>query len=214
MKSEHQRVIRVKILALAIGDKVIVNVTGCTASEIEAEASRFCKARRVPCLFKQMAGGLEVTRIAAAEKLSLYPDIDALEVGQSKLFELSSVFHQKIRQAVAYRSAAGKVRFSCTRDGEFIRVTRLPMTSAEAVACGPIQSPAKATKYNLERLASSRELRFDVPRAEQSKLRLAVHRQIIKTGWTIRARLQDDGTMLVYRTDVPAAGDSAAGAVA
>lgn len=204
MNTEQSTAIRTKIVRLTVGDQVIITVPTLTNADIQAEAAKFCRAKRTPCTFEHTPSGLLVKRIQEEAKINLYPDIDALAIGQSKLFELPQVMHQKVRMAAGYRAQSGAARFACTREGEFIRVTRLPMTDSEAASCGPIQAPARATKYDLERLSSVRELRFDVTRQDQSKLRLAVHRQIIKTGWTIRCRLQDDGSMLVYRTDASA----------
>jgi hypothetical protein len=71
---------------------------------------------------------------------------------------------------------------------------------------GPGMS-TRQTKYDLHRLASQRQIVFDIPRTGQSKLRLAVSNFAARQGWTIRCRIQDDGTMLVYRTDVATAAE-------
>ena len=201
MDREQLVKIRSKILGIAVGAKQTISAAGTESGELEAIAKQFCRSRGLTCLFRITAAGLEIERIEKPQRGSLSPEIDALEVGQSKLFELPPTMHQKIRMACGYRSASGKVRLSCNREGDFMRVTRLPMTESEAEACGPITAPPKVTKYDLERLGSVRELVFNIARPDQQKLRLAVHRQQTKTGWTIRCRLQDDGTMLVYRTD-------------
>lgn len=205
MNADQTNIIRRKIIQLSIGSQTTVAITGLANADIQAEATRFCKIKKLPCTFTPTDAGLVIKRVAADPRANLYPQIDALEVGQSHVFDLPLAFHQRIRMAASARGSQGRGAFSCSREGDALRVTRLPATDAERAACGPLQVPARSTKYDLERLSSTRELRFTVPRADEAKLRLAAHRQGIKTGWPIRCRRQDDGSMLIYRTDMPVA---------
>lgn len=202
--------IRRAIMRLNVNDSATLKLDGHPFSYIEAEAKRFAKARKLALRVEQVESGARITRLVEAEKITLYPEIDALEVGKSHLFELPPAFHQRIRVAATSRNRNGAVRLACTREGEHIRVTRLPMNDAEAAQAGPITVPKRQTKYELERLATQRSIRFDIARPDQPKLRLAVSNYSLRTGWTIRCRLQDDGSMLVYRTDAGAPSDSAA----
>lgn len=205
MKNDHLLAVRRAIITLAMGEHTEIIIDGVPPADVRAEAEAFARSRKLPCEFATTASGVSVTRVIKAPRGSTYPDLDKLAVGQSHLFELPPAMHQRVRAQAANRSRAGAVRLACLREGDAIRVTRLPIGDAEAKACGPIVARARATIYDLERLSTGQKLTFNVPRAEQSKLRVAVHRQTVKTGWTIRCRLQDDGSMLVYRTDVPAA---------
>lgn len=214
MDANQTTLIRRKIMRLEVGSSTTVLIPGLSSAEIQAEATRFTKAKKLHCTFHQTEEGLVIQRIEAPERASSYPEIDALKVGQSHVFDLPLPMHQRVRLAASTRQRQGKGAFTCTREGDQIRVTRLPATEDERAACDPIQAPARTTKYNMERLSVEREIRFTVPRAEESKLRLAAHRQSLKTGWTIRCRLQDDGAMLVYRTDAGAPRQAAPQAIA
>jgi len=203
MKIDNVLKIRRSILALEPGASATINLQGEDLNDVLAEAKNFVKSRKLLCAFEMDGRGLRVTRVAGGSGSNLYPEIDALEVGGSKLFELPPALHQRIRLAASNRSRSTGVRLSCTRDGDFIRVTRLPVTDDDEAACGAIQLPARATKYDMERLANGERLTFSLERRDHHKLRLAAHRHAVKTGWTIRCRIQDDGTMLVYRADLP-----------
>lgn len=193
--------VRRAIVQLKIGDQTTIKHPSATAEAITAEATRFGKARRMALQIEPMDGAIKVTRLAETPRVNLYPELDALEVGASHLFNLPPAMHQRIRLAASSRSRSGMVRLSCSREGDAIRVTRLPMTEDEAASCPQLSMTERSTKYGLERLSTESQLRFEISRLDQAKLRLAAHRMSIKTGWMIRCRLQDDGSMLVYRTD-------------
>ena len=198
--SEYTNPMRRLILGLALGQKEKLSLSADAAAALKPEAERFAKIRHVAVRIELVPGGIEFTRIEAPERANAYPEIDALEVGQGHTFQLPPAAHQRIRLAASKRSQSGAKAFTCTRVGDHIRVTRLPMGEAEAQACGAIDVPARPTKYDLERLAEpGQELRFNIPKAEHDLLRLAAHRKANKTGWRIRCRIQDDGSMLVYR---------------
>lgn len=61
-------------------------------------------------------------------------------------------------------------------------------------------------RWELSSLARGDRLVFNVEPADHHKLRLAVSHKAKLNGWTVRCRVQDDGTMLVYRTDSEASG--------
>lgn len=74
--------------------------------------------------------------------------------------------------------------------------------------------PPRANKrWDLDGLAKGERLIFTVSPAEHHKLRLAASQKGKVTGWTIRCRIQDDGTMVVYRTDAGAIDSGAAGSI-
>lgn len=193
--------IRRAIMRLAVNESKTVKPTSITCEDFKAEAIRYAKVKRIGLDVKIEGDKVTMTRLIEIQKQSLYPEIDALEVGQSHRFEMGPTLHQRIRLAASNRTRQGLMRLTCTREGDAIRVTRLPMNSEEAAACGAVVVAERATRWGMERLATTRELRFDVPRKDHGSLRLAATRKAMMTGWTIRCRIQDDGTMLVYRTD-------------
>lgn len=194
--------VRRAVLRLTIAQPAVIRVTGLTPAEIRAEVESFAKARKMPVAVTVETDGVAVTRLESAPRASLYPEIDALAVGQSHVFNLPRGQHQRIRLMASQRNRLGAVRLACNVEGDAIRVTRLPMTDAEAAACPPLATPERPTTYDLQRLAAVPELRFAIAPAERVKLRVAASREAVKRGWTIRCRLQDDGTMLVYRRDI------------
>jgi len=203
--------IRTAVMQLAFDKPVTITLPGMSADDIAEAAVAFGRRKHIGVHASHSADGVILQRVAFTKGVSAYPEMDALKIGDSHLYDLPPPAHQRIRLAASIRGRQGRGMFTCTREGDAIRVTRLPATDAERQACGPAVVPARVTKYDLERLAGVRELRFQVPRAEESRLRMAAHRQAVKTGWPIRCRLQDDGSMLVYRTDLlvtAPAGDS------
>jgi Fe2+ transport system protein FeoA len=206
--SDHILKIRRKIMSMGLGESATLQIPGVAPQEIEAQARAFARTKKRPISVEITPTGVVLTRIEAEPKASTYPEIDALEVGGSHLFEVPSPFHQRIRLAASNRNRQGKVRLTCTVEAGGIRVTRLPLHEGEAT--GPIELPKRKSKYELERLATQHSIRFEVTRQEQAKLRIAVSGYALRQGWTIRCRLQDDGTMLVYRTDSGTPGKAAA----
>lgn len=205
--------IRRAIASPRFGPAVTLPTRGKPATAMAEYAVKFGRSRRIGVKAEASPDGSKVTlsRIDFELSTSLYPEMDALKIGQSHVFHLPVHLHQRIRLAASNRSRQGKGTFTCSRVGDSLRVTRLPTTEEERAACGPITVATRVTKYDLERLTSQPQLTFNIPRADQAKLRLAAHRHMIKTGWQIRCRLQDDGTMLVYRvTEGPAPAPAAA----
>ena len=196
--------IRRAVMRLPLNMPTAIDVPGMSPEAVQDEVKRFAKARRIPIETKLTATGITAKRIDADLRPSLYPELDALKVGESHLFDLPPPMHQRIRLAASNRTRMGKARLTCAREGDGIRVTRLPMTEDERQACGTIDAVTRTSRWGLEQLATTRELRFDIARADQQKLRMAAHKIGVKRSWKIRCRIQDDGSMLVYRTDFEA----------
>lgn len=200
--SEATMSVRRAVLRLVVEQPAEIRVAGMSAAEIRAEVEAFAKARRMAVVMADLPDGVTAKRLEAIPRGSLYPEIDALTVGQSHTFKLPRSQHQRIRLMAANRNRLGLVRLACNADADGnLCVTRLPVTNAEAATCPPLATPERPTTYDLQRLAKVAELRFAIARADHVKLRTAASREAVKRGWTIRCRLQDDGTMLVYRTD-------------
>jgi len=193
--------IRRAMMRLALNTPIAIDVPGMSPEAIQDEAKRFAKTRRIPVEVKLTATGITARRIEADVKPSVYPELDALKVGQSHLFDLPPAMHQRIRLAASNRSRMGSVRLTCSRDGDGIRVTRLPMTDEERQACTNIDAVTRTSRWGLERLQTEREMRFDIDRRDHQKLRMAAHQFNVKRDWRIRCRIQEDGSMLVYRVD-------------
>lgn len=193
--------IRRRIVRLTIGQSATIDTAPDTHAAVERCALAFGKAKKIPLVVRSVKDGLVVTRVEPSEKVSLYPEIDRLEVGQSHVFPLPPGMHQRVRMAATSRNRTGKMRLTCAREGDQIRVTRLPVTEDEAQTCGPIQAPATRSKYALERLSTEPMLTFHLNPSDHQRLRMAATAKGKQTGWKIRCRLQDDGSMLVYRVD-------------
>ena len=204
MRNQEALEIRKTILTLAVGQSSTSPTWGYPPADVEAYAKKFAKARGVHITTQQTPAGVVITRFSEPQRTSTYPELDALAVGDSHLFELPRELHQRIRQVATIRNRSGAVRLACSAEPAGIRVTRLPLTDDEKAACAPIQAPARPTKYDLGRLSAESRLTFAIPATEQHRLRLACSQKAKAMGWVIRCRLQDDGTMVVYRTDADA----------
>lgn len=196
--------IRREVLRLTLRKPTSIEVSDISPQAAHDEAKRFAKARKIPIDVKMTEAGITVTRIDTEQRASLYPEIDALKVGASHFFDLPPPMHQRIRLAASNRSRSGNMLLSCMREGDGIRVTRLPMNDAERLVCTNIDAVTRSTRWGLEKLEHQPEMRVTLARQDHQKLRLAANRMATKTGWKIRCRLQDDGAMLVYRTDAGA----------
>lgn len=189
--------IRKRILALTnVGD--FTDLVG-DLSHLEFVAKEFSKARRIPVLIERTELGIRVTKTLPTERSTAkhnYPQIGDLAPGESVLIDAPPEHHQRVRLAASQRGARTGMVFKCTRIGDAIRVTRMDGVDAQ-------DSPTttRPTKWDLDRLSTQSSVSFSVAPPEQHKLRLAATYKAKQTGWTIRCRLQDDGTMLVYRTD-------------
>lgn len=204
MRNQNELNIRRAIIQMAVGETQTLPIGDTPPADAARLAIAFARNHKTPITADMTPDGMRITRVESWPRSSMYPELDALAVGESRLFDLPQAFHQRIRQAATVRNKTGEVRLSCAREGSGLRVTRLPLTEDEHAQCGPIQAPARPSKYELERLATMREIRFTVAARDQHKLRLAVSHKAKSTGWPLRCRLQDDGSMLVYRTDKPA----------
>lgn len=203
MKSQDMLQTRRAIAGLAIGESATLEFPEVDPHDIARVAKAFGRDKGMPIITKISGSKLIIERVQMWLKDTIYRDIDALEVGQSYLFEVPPEQYSNIRSAAAFRNRTGRVKLSCRVLGNGISVTRMPLTTSDAQACGAVELPRRATKYDLDRLATEKELRFEIERKDQHKLRLSVTHKARVTGWGIRCRLQDDGSMLVYRTDLP-----------
>lgn len=168
---------------------------------ISAEVRRFSRGRGIPIDIEQTEGGARITRKAQKPKgMHAYPEIAALSPGESVLLDVPPINHQRVRVTASQTAMKTGAAFRCMREGDAIRVIRTDGLNASATL------PTRQTKYDLDRLATGERITFSVPASEQHKVRSACSFKAKQTGWVIRCRLQDDGTLLVYRTDAPAPG--------
>lgn len=202
-----------QIDALEVGQSVLIDVQPADHVRIRNAAAARNRSGTVNLTCSAETGGIRVERLAlGAKRATNYPELDALQVGQSHVFPYPPEFHQRVRMAATSRTKQGKVLLTCTRVGDHIQVTRLPMTPEEIAKAGPVNTPKRTTKYDLERLSTVRELVFDFPDfVDQRRLRLAVTNKARIEGWTVRCRVSDDKKqMRVYRTDAGAPAADAA----
>lgn len=204
MDTMSQNQVRKAIVALQIGQSTSLTVAGFTPDQVAKVAHKTAVARSTPITTSIDNGSLVVTRVDNWPVKSGYPEIDKLAVGESHLFALPPRMHQRIRQMASFRNKQANVRLSCLTEADGIRVVRLPLTEDEKTSCVPFLAAPKASKWPMEGLERGERLVFTVTPPEQHKLRLAATYKARTMGWTIRCRLQDDGSMLVYRTDAAA----------
>lgn len=201
----HKMSVRRGILQLA-APGASFTVDGDLA-EIAKIAEPFAKSRKVAIEIQPRdGGGAVITRVEDTQKnRHTYPMIAQLEPGASVLLKVDPAYHHRVRLAASQLARKTGALFKCTRTGDDITVTRF-----DGVDTTQISTPKRVTKYDLDRLSIMRELRFELPRADHHKLRLAASMKAKQRGWTVRCRLQDDGSMLVYRTDAGAPLDAQA----
>lgn len=191
--------IRRRIVRLAHPGQT-ATVTG-PFDQIEKEASSFGKSRKMQIRITQTDGGALIERLPDLPAARhAYPEIAALEPGQNVLLDVPPISHQRVRVTASQTALRLGTTYRCMREGDAIRVIRTDGMDPDANAALPI----RATKYNLDRLTTEPKIVFEVERQERARLRSACSAKSAQTGWTIRCRLQDDGTMLVYRTDAGA----------
>ena len=167
---------------------------------ISAAARKFGRGRGIPLQIDPIEGGARITRLAEKQKgTHAYPEIAQLPPGQSVLLDVPPLSHQRVRVTASQTATRLGRTYRCMREGDAMRVIRTDGIPADAIAV-----PTRATKYDLDRLATGERLTFEIAPADHHKLRAACTFKGKQTGWTIRCRLQDDGTMLVYRTDAGA----------
>lgn len=201
MRNQDQLEVRRQMLKLTIGDAVVIQIPGVEDGDLQSYIRTFAKAKGLLVTVAVTADGVSVTRNETIDRATLYPEIDRLAVGESHVFEIPPRLHQRIRQAATFRNRSGSVRLSCLTEAGGIRVVRLPIDDAERADHGPVSLAVRPKKWDLDGLADGKRLRFDIPPPHHHKLRLAATQKGKVTGWTIRCRIQDDGSMLVYRTD-------------
>lgn len=131
-----------------------------------------------------------------------YPEIDALEIGESYVFDLPRSQHYLIRLACTQKNKTLDVRYSANAVPEGIRVTRLPATYEERLMySGTIQKPLRHSRWQLERLDT--ELRIvltDVDPTEYATLRSSCAQKSLRTGWKIKCSIdRATGTATVTR---------------
>lgn len=274
--------LRQRLARLEVGETARLKPITMPADLISKEAKGFASARGLKFSVSIDAGDVVIKRLAPEPRVNIGETLDAIGVGESKLLDIPPSSHQRYRQAASIRGRSGAVMFSCTREGDSLRITRLPVTDEERqrhpvastpqrqtkyglerlahvaeitvavlpreelyvrhmasltkkrtgwpISCQlmpggmmriyrtdkaerinpasqePRKLPAKPTKYGLDRLATQRQIRIEATPAERANLRVAASQKAKIMGWTLRCRLQDDGSMLVYRTDAQAPG--------
>lgn len=205
IKPRYDLEIRKRIAATPIGETVVMPIGDLPLDQARSIAKSFGGRKRFPILIfdapDDRPGELCFKRVTEEEaKLSTYPEMDVLGIGESHLFKLPTPMHQRIRMAASIRNRRGQILLSCTLEAEGLRVTRHPLTEAEIAAHGFVQTPKRASKYGLEQLEHQSELRFTgMQFVETQRLRLAVSTKARLMGWKLRCRLQNDGTMVVTR---------------
>lgn len=203
--SDTNMQIRRALVRLEIGQTADITIDGVDPGTVLIEVRAFARVRKMNINAKIDGLGVTVTRLDARTRGSIYPALDALQLGESHLFELPPALHHAVRQAASNRGRTHGVAFTCQRQPDGIRATRIGATDEEVKASKALDIKPRQTKWGLERLETSDELHFFIDAADQMRLRLSVARKAAITGWRIRCRKQDDGSMLVKRIrDKPA----------
>lgn len=202
--------LRRAVIQLQDGQTKSLDIDAGSAQALKAYAEKFARSRKIGIDVTIDGSKMIIERTGTLVSTQRYGEMDALAIGESHLFKVSIAEHASLRRMASYRNRDGSGRFfSCSVEPDGMRVTRMPMTESERQAAPVIAEPRRASKYGLERLADVSEIRFELPKKDHQKLRIAVHQFSVKTSWTIRCRLQDDGSMLVKRMPAPqAAGDA------
>lgn len=203
MNSGDQLDLRRRLAKLPMGHSSTFLYANTDPKDVAKAAKSYGRIKSKPVRCTVTAGGVLIERVATWDNNSMYACIDALVVGQHHDFDVLPEKHAGIRLAASHRNRAGIVRLSCTRmPANVMRVTRLPLTTDEKIEHAIPLGDLRQTKYGLERLATLREIQLTVAPPDHHKLRLAASHKAKVMGWSLRCRLQDDGTMLVYRTDM------------
>jgi len=180
-----------------------------TDEKAKSAAVRFSRAKGLPILvMEQQPGRLTFKRVTIEESKTVkYPEMDTLQIGQSHVFKVARPLHARVRMAASVRNRRGMVLLSCAQDGDFVRVTRHPLTEDEMNAHGPVLVVARASKYGLEKLETERELTFKpVDHRDLLRIRASVVVKGKITGWKLATRTQFDGSLTVTRLDMPVSG--------
>lgn len=198
--SQTEMTLRRAVLNIQHGQTKSVEIAEPHGAELKTYVEKFARSRKVGVSVTIDGSKLIIERVGNLSTTHRYGEMDGLAVGASHLFKVAIPEHAAVRRMASYRNRDGSGRvFRCTVDAGGLRVTRMPSTEAERQAVPLVEGVTRATKYGLERLETVGEIRFDVSRQEQQRLRMAVHKFAVKMDWRIRCRLQDDGSMLVVR---------------
>lgn len=201
MKPDQQMTVRRAIVRLQPDQSTTIPAPPEDAGSFKAYAEKFARDRKIGLTATVTAEGVSVTRTANLASKSRFAIIETLEVGQSILLPNPPAEHAYIRRVASGLNTDGTKFFRCTREGDAMRVTRMPVTQGEREQCGDMVITQRKTKYDLDRLAHVDELSFDLPRADHPNLRVAVSHAAAKNGWPLRCAIQPDGTMRVTRAD-------------
>lgn len=195
--------IRRAILRLTIGSQIQIDTPVGQERAAADCALAFGRAKKISVMVMQEHGCIVIHRNAPEGRPSIRPELDALKVGESHVFPFPPIWHDRVRSAAAARNRSGEVLFTCRREGDQIRVTRLPMTPEEFAAAPDAPQPVGDTgKYRLRRLLTpGARVTYNLPREQHFALRNSVSRFAMLHNLRLRCRLQDDGSMLVYRVD-------------
>ena len=213
-KQSQQLTIRRAIVRLQPDQSTAIPAPADEVASIKAYAEKFARARKIGITATVTAEGVTLTRTANLSSSSRFGVIETLEVGKSILLPNPPAEHAYIRRVASGLNAKGDRFFRCTREGDEIRVTRMPVSEAERQQCGAIDTFERKTKYDLDRLAHVDELTFNLPRAEHQNLRVAAARAAAKNGWPLKCSIQPDGSMRVIRADKLTEDSAPAGPIA
>lgn len=170
------------------------------------EVERFAIKRRLTFTTAPVAGGIQISRREDPAGRVKWKALNDMKVGDSIVFDQPPARHGLVRSAASTRARENGWQFMCTREGNAIRVTRLPNDpSAELVTPDgrPIELATRATKYGLERLATQRCINIPLTDTNDGKIRLAVSSKARREGWSLTCRKAPDGaSMTVYRLDL------------
>jgi len=200
--------------ALRPGESVVIGGPGSLHQMVRIHCSKLNKtgAARYTCATED--GGLRVTMLADGQNVARQTKygLERLHHEPELVLEGSPPELQRIRLAASQYSTRHAMPVSC----QLLEPGRLRVFRPDLVARAPspdrraqalTSTRPRSDKYGLDRLADDRELRFTVPPSEQNNVRQAVSAKARRTGWRIRCRLQDDGSMMVYRADAAQAAE-------
>jgi hypothetical protein len=203
--SDQKITIRRIVVQLQNGQSKSLEAEARQHSDLKDYAERFARSRKIAVEVTSEGSKLTIHHHGDLLSTARYGEMDGLKVGESHVFKVGIPEHAAVRRMASYRNRDGSGRlFKCSVVDGGMRVTRMPATVEERQAMAVVDEPRRASKWGLEQLEHTRELRFDIPRPDHQRLRLSAHQMAVKASWTIRCRIQDDGSMLVYRTDAGA----------
>jgi hypothetical protein len=198
--SDTELTLRRAVLQLQPGQPKSVEIDPPSAGQLKNYVESFARRKKIGLTTRLEGSQLIMERGANLVSTLRYGEMDGLAVGESHVFKVGIPEHAAVRRMASYRNRDGSGRaFRCTVDSDGLRVTRMPATDAERQATPLVSASRRPTKYGLERLVEVGEIRFDLPRKDHQRLRMAVHQFGLKMEWKIRCRIQDDGAMLVVR---------------